>query len=79
MKSSSGRMRSFMLGREMTKFDFHGTVKSLTVGSMTARRSVMPRLFEWWLSRELIVVAWSAGLSVLGLIMGVYQWLTHKG
>jgi hypothetical protein len=79
MKSSSGRMRSFMLGREMTKFDFHGTVKSLTVGSVTARRSVMPRLFEWWLSQELIVVAWSAGLSVLGLIMGVYQWLTHKG
>jgi hypothetical protein len=78
MQSSSGRMRSLTMGDRTTKFDFQGTVKTLSIGSATMRRSAMPSMLEWWLSQERIFVAWSAGLSGIAFLMGVYQWILKR-
>ena len=79
MGSSSGRMRSLTMGDAATTLDFEGTVKALSIGSSAMRRSAMPSLLEWWLSQELIFVAWSAGLSSLAFLLGVYKWLRNRG
>jgi hypothetical protein len=76
--SSSGRMRSITMGEKTTKFDFQGKVKSLSIGSATMRRSIMPSMLEWWLSQDLIFVAWSAGLSCIAFLLGVYQWILKR-
>ena len=76
--SASGRMRSITMSDKSTKFDFQGKVKALSIGSSTMRRSIMPSMLEWWLSRDLIFVAWSAGLSSIAFLLGVYQWVLKR-
>lgn len=76
--SSSGRMRSITMGDKTTKFDFQGKVRALSIGSATMRRSIMPNMLEWWLSQDLIFVAWSAGLSSIAFLLGVYQWVLKR-
>jgi len=78
MGSSSGRMRSMTMGDKTTRFDFYGTVKALSIGSSSMRRSAMPSMLEWWLSQDLLFVAWSAGLSSIGFLLGVYQWILKR-
>lgn len=76
--SPSGRMRSITMGDKATRFDFQGEVRTLTIGSAAMRRSIMPTVLEWWLSQELLFVAWSAGLSSIAFLLGVYQWILQR-
>ena len=78
MGSPSGRMRSITMGDKTTNLDFQGRVKALSIGSSTMRRSIMPSILEWWLSQDLISVAWSAGLSSIAFLLGVYQWILKR-
>jgi hypothetical protein len=67
-----------IMGEKAIRFEFQGVVRSLSVGSSTTRRSAMPSVLEWWLSRERFWVAWSAGLSALAFLAGVYQWVLKR-
>ncbi len=78
MGAATGRMRSITMSDKSTKFDFQGKVKALSIGSSNMRRSIMPSMLEWWLSRDLIFVAWSAGLSSIAFLLGVYQWVLKR-
>jgi hypothetical protein len=78
MGRPSGRMRTMIMGEKAIRFEFQGVVRSLSVGSSTTRRSAMPSVLEWWLSRERFWVAWSAGLSALAFLAGVYQWVLKR-
>jgi hypothetical protein len=79
MGRSSGRMRTITMGEKATKFDFQGVVRELSIGSSESRRSAMPSLLEWWLSRDRIWIAWSAGVSAIAFLAGVYRWVQKRG
>lgn len=76
--SSSGRIRSLTMGEKTTRIVFQGDVSTLSIGSAAMRRSLMPSMLEWWLSRDLILVAWSAGLSGIAFLLGVYRWFAQR-
>ena len=73
-----GRLRSAQLTPAAVAFDFDGVVDDLIAGSPYARESLMPRLLQWFLSRELILVTWSSGLTVLGFALALYRWFGGK-
>jgi hypothetical protein len=78
MGRPSGRMRTMVMGERTVRFNFQGVVHSLSLGSSTSQRSAMPSVLEWWLSRERIWVAWSAGLSAIAFLGGLYQWIAKR-
>jgi len=75
---SNGRLRTLQLTPEAIDFEFNGRVTGLYGGSPYMRESLMPRLLEWWLSQELWLVAWSSGLTFIGLVLGLQRWFAGQ-
>ena len=73
---AEGRLRNTELAAGAVSLDFDGQVDDIITGSPYVRESVMPRLLQWFLSQELLLVAWSSGLTTLGVALGLYRWLS---
>ncbi len=74
LEESHGEIRGLRMQPATINFDFEGSTGGISVGAPPGSVSLMPRLLEWWMSRNLILLAWSAGLSALGLVFGLYKW-----
>jgi hypothetical protein len=73
--SAKGRLRTARLTTGSVEFTFEGTVEDIRIGPPFMQESVMPTMLEWWLSQDRLWVAWSAGLTLLGLVLGLHRWL----
>lgn len=75
LERNAGELRSLVLKAGVLGLMAEGSASGLYVGTQGSRSSIMPTLFEWVHSRDQIVLAWSTGLSALGLLLGLYAWL----
>jgi len=75
LEGNSGELRGLVLKPGSLGIVFEGSADGLYGGTRANRSSMMPTLFEWLQSRDLNVLAWTTGLSALGLLLGLYGWL----
>jgi hypothetical protein len=74
LENNSGELRSVLLRAGALNLMFEGSAHGLYVGSQNNRSSIMPTFFQWVQSRDQIVLAWSTGVSALGLLFGLFAW-----
>ncbi|MCK9684581.1 hypothetical protein [Scleromatobacter humisilvae] len=75
LESASGRMRTLRVAPSAVSLDFDGKARDVQIGPSYARQSLTPRLLEWWLSQDLLLLTWSSGLAILGVLLGVWRWM----
>lgn len=72
---SQGEIQSLTLKDGTIRMHLVATVSEARKGKPNQNKSIMPHWIEWWLSQELIFVAWSLGVSIFGFVFAVRRWL----